>query len=330
MLTARENFLETIRGGKPDRFVKQFEFYPMPYSDPFNTTNPVPFQPGEGRTVDYWGVTWEWPVGTPGPFPVHGADLTVIKDIENWRDYVKAPPLEYSEELWQAAKADYDSYDRKELLVGPTMFPGLFELTHNLLGVEEALCAFYTNPDEMHELIDFFVEWEIAYIKQMAEHLHPDCVNHHDDWGSSRSTFLSPEMFEEFYLEPYKRLYKAYKDNGYDIIIHHADCYAANYVPYMIEMGVDVWQGGTILNDIPALVKQYGGQISFMTGIDSHLVDVPDWSREKIAEVVENICRACGTLYFSPCQTQGGPMSTYEGVYEAINEEIDRMSKEMF
>lgn len=329
MLTAKQNFLEAIRGGKPERYVRQFEATVTPYTDPFNATNPMCWEIGT-EAVDFWGVTWAWPEGTPGAFPVHTPGKIVLEDIEDWKNVVKAPPLEYSEELWEAAKADYAKYDRNEYLVGPCMFPGLFECTHNLMGIENALCAFYTNPDEMHELINFIVDWEIAYLKQMAEHLHPELVLHHDDWGSSKSTFLSPEMFKEFYLEPYKRLYKAYKDNGFKIIVHHSDSYAANYVPFMIEMGVDVWQGGTVLNDIPALVKQYGGQISFMTGIDSQLVDVPDWSREKIAEVVSNVCHACGTKYFIPCQTQGADISTFPEVYGIINEEIDRMSKEMF
>lgn len=330
MLTPKQNFLETIHGGHPDRFVKQFEFFPMPFSDPWNATNPFPWEPGGEDAVDYWGVTWTWPVGTPGAFPVHGPGKTVLEDIENWRDYVKAPPLEYSEELWAAAQADYAQYDRDEVLVGPTMFPGLFELTHCLMGMEDAMCAFYTNPDEMHEMIDFFVDWEIAYLKQMAERLHPDAVLHHDDWGSSQSTFLSPDMFAEFYLEPYKRLYRAYHENGYETIIHHSDSFAATLVPYMIEMGIDVWQGGTQLNDIPALVKQYGGQISFLTGLDNQLLDTVDWSSERIDARVREMCEACGTLYFCPCQTAGQPMSTYEGVYDAANEAIDRMSAEMF
>jgi hypothetical protein len=29
-----------------------------------------------------------------------------------------------------------------------------------------------------------------------------------------------------------------------------------------------------------------------------------------------------------PCLTRGGPTSTFPGVYEAVDEEIDRMSKE--
>ena len=30
---------------------------------------------------------------------------------------------------------------------------------------------------------------------------------------------------------------------GVDVIVHHSDSYAATLVPYMIEMGIDVWQG---------------------------------------------------------------------------------------
>jgi len=181
----------------------------------------------------------------------------------------------------------------------------------------------------MHELIDYIADWEIGYVKQMAEHLHPEVVLHHDDWGSSRSTFLSPEMFREFFLEPYKRLYGCYRDHGM-MVIHHSDSYAASYVPFMIEMGVSVWQGGTILNDIPALVKEYGGQISFLTGVDNLILDKADWSYEEIYETVHNICHACGPLYFCPCQTQEERHATFPGVYEAIDRAIDEVSREMF
>jgi hypothetical protein len=310
--------------------VKQFEAFAMPYSDPWNATTPYPFAPGEPDTVDFWGVTWSYPMGVPGAFPIHGSGKTVLEDIEDWKNIVHTPPLEYPDELWDAAENDYASIDRDELLVATTMFPGLFESTHNLMGLENAMCSFYTNPKEMHELIEYILEWELDYLVQVGRHLHPDAVIHHDDWGSSLSTFLSPEMFAEFYLEPYKILYKAYHDNGFEIIVHHSDSYAATYVPFMIEMGVNVWQGGTIRNDIPKLVSEYGGDISFMTGVDSQIVDREDWTREQIAQTVQEICEACGKHYFVPCQTYGANCSTYEPVYGIIDEEIDRMSALMF
>ncbi len=328
MLTAKENFLETIRGGKPERFVKQFEFFPMPYMDPYNATNPVPYEPGQSEVVDFWGVTWSWPEDSPGAFPVHGPGKTVLEDIEDWKNIVHAPEMSFSEDLWKAAEEEYASYDRNEVLLGPTMFPGLFEMTHMLMGMENAMISLHTNPEEMHELINYIADWEIGYISQLKEHLHPDLVFHHDDWGSSKATFLSPDMFREFYLEPYKRLYGCYKENGF-LVFHHSDSYAASYVPFMIEMGVDVWQGGTVANNIPELVKKYGGQISFLTGIDSQIVDREDWSFDEIESIVRDICKKCGPLYFCPCQTAGLPMSTYDGVYDAIDKAIDVMSEEM-
>lgn len=330
MLTPKENFYETIRGGNPEYYSSQFDFMELPFSDPWNATNPYPVAPGDKDATDYWGVTWTWPESMPGAFPVHGPGYTVVEDIENWKSCVTAPPLQYADELWKAAEEDFTRYDRSQKLVCFTAFPGLFECTHNLMGMENAMISFYTNPDEMHELINFIADWEIAYIKEVAAHLHPEAVFHHDDWGSSRSTFLSPEMFREFYLEPYKRLYGAYRENGFKVIIHHSDSFAATFVPFMIEMGIDVWQGGTILNDIPSLVKKYGGKISFMTGIDNQLYDKPDWSREEIKDAVWKICGECGTKYFLPCQTEGGPMASHEGFYEAVGEEIRACGRKMF
>lgn len=125
-------------------------------------------------------------------------------------------------------------------------------------------------------------------------------------------------------------MYKCYKDNGFELIVHHSDSYAATFVPFMIEMGIDIWQGGTVMNDIPALIKQYGGQISFMTGIEAADVDKDGWTQEDVRNAVRKACRECGKHYFIPCQTGGGPTSVYEGVYEAIDQEIENASKEMF
>lgn len=39
MLTKRQNLLETIRGGKPDRFVNQFEPFALIMGDPYMSRN---------------------------------------------------------------------------------------------------------------------------------------------------------------------------------------------------------------------------------------------------------------------------------------------------
>lgn len=330
MLTPRQNLLETIRGGHPDRFLKQYEFIAMPYQDPYSMSNPVPFFPGDEDKVDFWGIKWSWPENVPGMFPVHSAGSKAIPDLEEWDGKLKMPPADFPDEMWDEARKAYEEFDRREVFVGPIMFPGLFEQTHSLLGMDDALLGFYTEPEKMHEIIETYCEWEMSYVKQLAQNVHPDAVLHHDDWGSSATTFMSEDMFREFYLEPYKRLYRCYRDNGFELIIHHSDSFAATFVPMMIEMGIDIWQGGTVKNDIPALVKQYGGQISFMTGIEAVDVEHEGWTQEEVRGAVRRICDACGNHYFIPCQTAGGPSSVFEGVYEAIDEEIDALNRERF
>ena len=159
--------------------------------------------------------------------------------------------------------------DRNEYFVTSVMFPGLFEQCHHLMDIPETMMNFIEEPEAMHELIDYLTDWELEYADKVCRYLKPDALFHHDDWGTQTSTFISPAMFEEFFLPAYKKIYKRYRDNGVELIVHHSDSYAATLVPYMIEMGVDIWQGVMTTNNVPELIKKYGGQISFMGGIDS-------------------------------------------------------------
>ena len=328
MLTKRQNLIETIRGGNPDRYVNQFEPYAI-IPNPFSVANRNP-KMGEENVVNLWGVTKSWPTGTPGPFPIHDAAHIVCPDITEWRKTVHAPNVVFSDEEWAPYVEMAEKVDRNEYFVTHYVAPGIFEQCHYLQEIQNCLINFYEEPEAMHELIDYITEWELKYAEEVCKHLHPDALFHHDDWGSQQSTFISPAMFEEFFLPAYKKVYGYYKDHGVQLIVHHSDSYAATLVPYMIEMGIDIWQGVMNTNNIPELIKQYGGKLTFMGGVDSATVDRPDWTREMVATEVRKACESCGTKFYIPNTSQGGAMSTYPGVYEAVCEEIDKMSKELF
>ena len=98
----------------------------------------------------------------------------------------------------------------------------------------------------------------------------------------------------------------------------------------MIEMGIDIWQGVMTTNDIPGMIAKYGGQISFMGGINSATIDHAGWTPEEIESEVRRACTENGKLYFIPGASQGGAMSTFPGVYECTDQMIDKISAEMF
>jgi len=330
MLTAKENMRRTIFGGEPDRLVNQYEAISFGVH-PFSMVHPSPSK-GQENVVNAWGVTRSFPAHTPGPFPVHTPDKIVVKDIEHWRDYVHAPSLQFSEELWAAAKARIDGADGEKSYKAVMVVPGLFEQVHYLCAMDNALVYYMAYPDEMHELIEYLTEWELEFAKQTCERLHPNMILHHDDWGSERNSFLSPEMFAEYFLEPYKRIYGYYHDHGVEVIVHHCDSYAANLVPYMIEMGINVWQGPMQSNNIPELLDKYGDKITFMGGIDNKMVDFDGWTPADCHKAAYSVIGDCGGKRrgFIPCITQGGPGSVYRGTYAELHNEICRYNEENF
>ncbi|MBR3276721.1 MAG: uroporphyrinogen decarboxylase [Eubacterium sp.] len=329
MLTIKQNLLETIRGGHPDRYVKQFEPFKMLYATPLTVQSRQPAY-GEHLVQDAWGVYKSWPEGTPGAFPVHDAEHKVITDIEDWKNQVKVPTFPTDEASWAPFVKFAEDIDRDEYFATQFYAPGIWEQCHYLMGVDDACMNLLLYPDEMHELIETITDLMVEHTKCFCKYFKPEAYFQHDDWGSQISTFMAPDTFEEFFLEPYKRVYGTAKENGVELIIHHSDSYAETLVPYMIEMGIDIWQGTMRTNNIPKIIEEYGGKLTIMGGIDSATVDFPQTTDEIIAEKVEESCRAYGTKFYIPCGSQGLAMSTFPGVYDKISENIDRMSKEFF
>ncbi len=329
MLTAKQNMIECIKGGNPDRFVNQYEGISLLFHPFLMFANPL-VQKGQMNVKNAWGVYNSFPGGTPGSFPVHTPDKIVIKDIEHWQDYVHAPSLDFTDEQWGICKGMYDAVDGEKSMKATFIAPGLFEQCHHLGEIVQTLLNLYEYPDEMHDLIKYLTEFELKMAEGICEHLHPEAIFHHDDWGSQKSTFMSVGMFEEFYVEPYKEIYGYYKDHGVKYIFHHSDSYAATFVPDMIEMGIDVWQGAFSTNDIPALLEKYGNKITFMGGIENHLVDFEGWTEENCAKHTIGIMEQCGMKNFIPCIAQGGPGSVYPGVYQCMWDIIDKYNVEHF
>ncbi|MCD8240945.1 MAG: uroporphyrinogen decarboxylase, partial [Lachnospiraceae bacterium] len=282
----------------------QFESLKMAFNP--STLHSKSPQKGELDVKNAWDVTYSFPENVPAGFPVHTADKVVIKDIEEWQKYVKAPSLDFPGEEWDMFRAQYDAIDRERALATTFVAPGIFEQCHHLGEMSETLVNLAAYPDEMHDLIKYIKDYELKLAELICDKLKPDAVFHHDDWGGQKTTFMSPSMFEDYFVEPYKEVYGYYHDHGVKYVIHHSDSYAATLVPSMIEMGIDVWQGCFSTNDLPTLIKKYGGKISFMGGIENCLVDYEGWTRENIHDVVYRTIEECGSISFIPCIAQGG------------------------
>ena len=86
---------------------------------------------------------------------------------------------------WAAAAKAAAEIDRSEMFVALFCSGGLFERSHHLMGMENGLLAYMTDPDEMAELLRVIADYKIKLIKTAAEYAKPDAILYHDDWGTN-------------------------------------------------------------------------------------------------------------------------------------------------
>ncbi len=262
------------------------------------------FIPQDGKEyADAWGTVKMFLPGAPGPHPHLNQENIVIKDIEKWEDYLKVPSLENVD--FSEAKAQAATIDRNEKLVANFCPAGLFERSHFLMGMENALISYLEYPDEMKALLRVIADYKIDYIKRMAEAYHPDIIFYHDDWGSKQNLFLPPKVWREII----KPLQQEISDTIHDcdmLYMHHADCICQPIVEDMVEIGVDIWQGTIAQNDIVDIQKRTEGKLAMVGGIDGPKIDIANITEDEIrAEVRRAVDTYCPAGRFYPSIPNG-------------------------
>ena len=323
MSTPKEIFLELIRpDGQPERQLRQYEALHMCLTDPCNTYLRGNRKRGT-TSMDRWGTTILFPEDAPGPMPDTREGLAVCPDITRWRETVHAPDLEAAcTEGWEACRAEARAACGPDHLLAGFMGTGIFEQCHFLMGFEDTLTNLYAHPDEMHALIDYITEYRLTYVRMLIDNLQPDVIFSHDDWGTKNALFMKPEMWREFFKEPYRRFYGYIRSRGV-IAIHHADSYLVPIVDDMAEIGIQVWQGVLPENDIPALQAHLNGRLTLMGGFGA-AIDRKDATPEDILAYARGVLRRnCPGGHYIPSITYGLAGTVYPHVDTYLNQAVD-------
>lgn len=326
-MNARDNFLETLHGGKPERFVNEWEPFEMIF-DPLMALT-LTAQPGKS-IIDPWGTTIYWGEGEPGPMPIVNDTNKACPDVTEWKETVKAPDLITPEKDWSMAQAMVEAAHAKEKLATSLMATGLFEQCHYLMGFEDTLMNLLLEPEAMHELLDYITEYKLTYMKLLIDNVHPDVVLFHDDWGSKKNLFMSGDTWREFFKPRYKKIFDFFHENNV-IIMHHSDSHCEIIAKDMVEIGMDIWQGVLPENNIQKIQEETEGKLILMGGIDAAVVDHKEYDEDVIRKEVQRACAAYAPGgSFIPCLTYGGEGSLFPGVNDVIMDEISKLSPKYF
>jgi hypothetical protein len=317
-MTKKELFFSALDNEKPAKFMGHaFDAFPQEVAfgpggpellfhaviDPISNWDILQFSGREYK--DLWGVTHRYlpDEGDPGIIPLTDSKNQVIKDMENWRDYVVFPKI--PDDLdWSYAQAQCKAaHERGELVMVPS-FRGLFERLHSLRAFENVMEDIALCPDEVEEFYDAYLDWKLEVFKQLLDHLDVDMIHSHDDLGAKEKLFFSPKTFREQLKPRYEKLY-AYVHSRGKLVQHHCDCYITPFAADFAEMGVDMWQGALPTNDLLKIQKELdekGLNMLMMGGLESAIIDDKGASEEQIRAEVRRAIDTYGPGgHFLPC-----------------------------
>ncbi len=270
-LTAKENFLRTIRHRSP-------QWVPNGMESVIRIKSPVVERP-EQAGKDTFDVEWSLQTGAQGgTYPTPNGNP--ITDLSCWREQITMPTL--GEIDWSSVKVNADEVDRTECLVSGFVEMGLFERSYLLLGMENALISFFTAPQAMAELVAAIADYKIELIEHFDDAINMDILWYGDDWGTQDNLFMPPDTWRQTIKPHTQRIYDCLKKR--DIIINQHSCGKIEDIfSDMVEMGVDIWNPCQPCNDLAGLKRAFGEEVAFCGGIDSQFVlDKPGITTEEV------------------------------------------------
>lgn len=125
---------------------------------------------------------------------------------------------------------------------------GLLERLISLVGFEDAMVALLIEKKAVHAFFSRLTDWYVDLFKILRASYGTDVVLFHDDWGSQRATLFSAEVLRETILPCILKLSTAAKGMGIHFGLHSCGK-LDDFVPFMSEAGIEMWEGQQVVND---------------------------------------------------------------------------------
>jgi hypothetical protein len=145
----------------------------------------------------------------------------------------------------------------------------------------------FVEPEASRAFFERFADWMIWWIDRLSALYPVDMFTVHDDWGTEKDAFFSPEMMEELLFDPTKRIIDHVHGLG-KLYQFHCCGRVEKFLPAFCALEPDFMQLQRRVNDTPEYKRQYGDRLGFNTGFEGY---VPGKAYEK-AELTALIRRS--------------------------------------
>lgn len=231
----------------------------------------------------------------PGIHPI--PDATTIADLDDyqgWPDMNDPSRVAHVRETARLLAKD------KQFAIMATpwlLFP--FERAHAMQGMEAFLLNMAMYPDFARALLERIAD----YCKQLMGHFldelgdNVDIIKIGDDLGIQKGLMISPKMYRDILKPVHADLVDFIKARTKAKVLFHSCGDVAPLIGDFIDIGVDILnpiQTSTgSISDLGSLKKQFGKNIVFCGGIDTHRI-LPFGTVEEVREEVRRVMQLLG------------------------------------
>jgi uroporphyrinogen decarboxylase len=121
-------------------------------------------------------------------------------------------------------------------------FPwGVFGTARDLLGAEELLLGFHTDPDLVKEIMEACVTLWLALYERVAQAVHIDHIHIWEDMSGRQGSLISMPMVEEFLMPHYDRLAEFARRHAVPVVSVDSDGRVDELLAVMTRHGVNAF-----------------------------------------------------------------------------------------
>lgn len=244
----------------------------------------------DGSLQDEWGVTWKHIgegqhfINADGPF--YGKEPEpALADAFRWPD-----PLDPGRfrSLRSQAQTHRTASDAAVILV---LGVGVVHQLQFMRGYAAALEDLIIAPDFVEAFLARYAEFWVRMTERALREVGDlvDLVMFGDDLGTQQGPVMNPALYRGLIKPTHARMVQAAKKFGKPVLLHSCGSVAA-LIPDFIEIGIDALHPVQVTAkdmDTAQLKRQFGRDITFWGGIDTHRV-LPRGTPAEVREEVRN------------------------------------------
>lgn len=210
----------------------------------------------------------------------------------------------------------------KEYLVWPSGYGGIYERSYHILGWEELMTHIASSPLIVEEIFDKVLEYKIKVAKKTVD-IGFKIGHTGDDFGTQCGGFFSDKMFKASIMPRLKKLFEVFIKGGLPVMMHSCGN-ITQYIPDLIDIGLNILEPCQPCMDLKFLKKEYGKDLIFYGGINTQTLPYmsePE-TRKMVKETIWTLGKEGGYI-IAPAQEimNDVPIENIKALVETIREE---------